>query len=344
MTLEELKYEVFNGEEYKFLWEHPRLKGRLLFICLGGSYSYGTNNEDSDLDIRGVYLDKEDVILNHYEFDQYNDNNTDTVLYGLRKFLKLTEHSNPNIIEMLFCKPEHYLYVSPLGKILLDNRQLFISKRAYDSFGGYARAQLNRLENYLVRENEGEKFMTDEESKQHINRSVQNCLAACTARHFFEKGDVTSEVKKVDGKYGIYLDFHNSNLNVNDFKSILAEVSQVTSSYNEYIGRNNVKKTDKALNKHMMHLIRLFLMGNEILRDGTLHTYRENEHQLLMDIRNGKYRTKNGSVTPKFKKLLKELSDESDRLVEVTNIPDKPDLERIYELIEYPIYSSALFK
>jgi hypothetical protein len=124
----------------------------------------------------------------------------------------------------------------------------------------------------------------------------------------------------------------------------MAETSNVIADYKGTVGQRNKKKDDLHLNKHAMHLIRLYFMCNEILRDGDLHTFRNKEHDLLMDIRNGKYRTEKGSVTPEFKKLLKELSDESDRLVEVTNIPDKPDLERIYELIEYPIYSSVLFK
>ena len=39
------------------------------------------------------------------------------------------------------------IYVSPLGKVLLDNRYLFLTKRAAYSFGGYADSQLRRLKN-----------------------------------------------------------------------------------------------------------------------------------------------------------------------------------------------------
>ena len=45
-----------------------------------------------------------------------------------------------------------------------------------------------------------------------------------------------------------------------------------------------------------MHLIRLYIMCNEILENKTLYTYRENEHEMLMDIRNGKYRDNEGYV------------------------------------------------
>lgn len=49
--------------------------------------------------------------------------------------------ANPNVIEMLGNLPEHYLYVSNAGRMLLDNKKLFLSKQVVHSFGGYATAQ-----------------------------------------------------------------------------------------------------------------------------------------------------------------------------------------------------------
>lgn len=77
---------------------------------------------------------------------------------------------------------------------------------------------------------------------------------------------------------------------------MIGEMSSVVRSYNETIGQRNKKKDDNHLNKHMMHLIRLYIMCNEILENKTLYTYRENEHEMLMDIRNGKYRDNEGFV------------------------------------------------
>ena len=54
------------------------------------------------------------------------------------------------------------------------------------------------------------------------------------------------------------------------------------------------KRNEKALEhgksaKHMMHLIRLYLMCLDFLEKEKIITYREDEHDLLMDIRNGKF-------------------------------------------------------
>ena len=54
MTLEELKQKnqfqnIINSSEYDFLREKP-LGNNIILLGLGGSYAYGTNNENSDLE------------------------------------------------------------------------------------------------------------------------------------------------------------------------------------------------------------------------------------------------------------------------------------------------------
>ena len=66
------------------------------------------------------------------------------------------------------------------------------------------------------------------------------------------------------------------------------------------IGRRNEKAiAHDKLGKHMMHLVRLYYMCFDILEKGEINTYREVEHNLLMEIRNGKYL--NGNRQEKYK-------------------------------------------
>ena len=48
--------KLLDTEEYEFLKTNPRLGKRIMLLGLGGSYAYGTNNENSDIDFRGVTL------------------------------------------------------------------------------------------------------------------------------------------------------------------------------------------------------------------------------------------------------------------------------------------------
>ena len=57
--------------EYEFLRTHPRLGDRIILMGLGGSYAYGTNNENSDIDFRGITLNLPSDLLGLTEFEQY---------------------------------------------------------------------------------------------------------------------------------------------------------------------------------------------------------------------------------------------------------------------------------
>ena len=64
---------------------------------------------------------------------------------------------------------EQYLIKSELGQELIDNSRLFLSKRAIKSFGGYADAQLRRLQNAIARD-----ALPQSDREKHILKSVMN--------------------------------------------------------------------------------------------------------------------------------------------------------------------------
>ena len=72
-------------------------------------------------------------------YDQYTDKNTDTVIYAFNKIIRLLLECNPNTCELLGLNEEHYLYLSPIGRELLANRRVFLSRRAIQSFGSRTR-------------------------------------------------------------------------------------------------------------------------------------------------------------------------------------------------------------
>ena len=55
--------EKINSKEYEFLKKDAHLGDNIILLTTGGSHAYGTNVEASDLDIRGIALEKENEIL-----------------------------------------------------------------------------------------------------------------------------------------------------------------------------------------------------------------------------------------------------------------------------------------
>ena len=172
MTIEQIK-EMVSGESYDFLRTNPHLSGRIMFLTLGGSYAYGTNIETSDVDVRGCAMNSKSDLLGLSNFEQVVNTQTDTTIYGFNKLVSLLLNCNPNTIELLGCRPEHYFFVSEAGREMIDNRHLFLSQKAVNSFGGYATQQLRRLENALARDR-----MSQADNEEHIRKAMERALKA----------------------------------------------------------------------------------------------------------------------------------------------------------------------
>ena len=137
-----MNWELLANPDYKFITEDTILGNNIILLTYGGSHAYGTNIPTSDIDIRGIVFNPVDSLLGVNEFEQYEDRNTDTVIYGLNKMIKLLLGGNPNCIEILGAKPEHYFILSDEGKQLIENRKIFLSRRSIKTFGSYANNQL----------------------------------------------------------------------------------------------------------------------------------------------------------------------------------------------------------
>ena len=124
--------------EYNFIRENEHLGKHMMFVTVGGSHAYGTNVEGSDLDIRGVALNSREDLLGLGEFEHYVDTQTDTTIYSFNKAVKLMCSGNPNMLEQLGNADELVISYSPMTKLLMDNKKLFLSRRVIYSFGGFA--------------------------------------------------------------------------------------------------------------------------------------------------------------------------------------------------------------
>ena len=331
MNVEEVRRKVLFGNEYQFIWNGDYTP---ILVSLGGSWAYCTNNEDSDIDVRGVVLDPKESILGLSNFEQHEVHDTerdiDTVEYGLKKMVKLLLGNNPNCIEILSPQERNIVFINDIGKMLIDNRHLFLSKRAAFTFGAYAKAQFNRMENNLSR------HKYDQEMKeQHMLDSIMGMIKNDNYRYSnLPEGSLylfLDDSNKEDLEKEIYVNCHLDHYPLRDFKSIWSDLQNIVKDYSK-LNQRNRKKDDAHLNKHCMHLVRLLLMGTDILEKEEIITYRENDLDLLMSIRHGDY-MEDGVMSDRFYKLVEDLNKKFEEAAANSKLPEKPNFKGVEKII-----------
>ncbi|WP_300924574.1 DNA polymerase beta superfamily protein [uncultured Clostridium sp.] len=311
--------EIWYSDAYKELRE--KCGDKLCFVTLGGSHAYGTNIKGSDIDIRGVMLPTKEQLIGLSHFEQQEDSNTDTVIYEFNKYINLIKDCNPNTIEMLGGK--QYLIFNEVGEQLINKLDLFLSKKCINTFGGYANAQLRRIENSLCHDE-----YPEEEKVKHIKQTMDVAMTKLEEKNelFFNK---SIQISIQDDKICMSMNFKN--IEIGKIRATLNDLLTIEKVFNK-LGQRNNKKTVEKLDKHMMHLIRLYHMCFEILTEQKVNTYREKDREFLLEVRNGKF-IKDGVITEEGRAYLKELEEKLQQAKEITTLPEKPNYNEIEKFV-----------
>ena len=162
--------------------EMLKKSNRIIFECVAGSIAYGTNNIDSDVDTRGIFVWPKDERISLIDIPKEIANESqDIKYYELEKFIKLAADCNPSIIELMYMPEDCIRLKTKTMDKLIENRGLFVSKKAYHTFSGYAFSMLHKAksQNRFVNNPKSETRPTKEDycfiiplSKDMANMSI----------------------------------------------------------------------------------------------------------------------------------------------------------------------------
>lgn len=124
-----------------------------LYLVIRGSHAYGTNVPTSDIDYSGVFIQPMDDILGNKYIEQINDDKNDIVIYEIRRFLELLQKNNPTVLELLNTPSDCVLYKDNFFDEILKNGDRFITKICANSFGGYAKTQIQKAKGQNKKQN-----------------------------------------------------------------------------------------------------------------------------------------------------------------------------------------------
>ena len=128
--------------------EQDDFRPYIIYRCKVGSKAFGLDNEDSDDDLRGIFLPPANRQWSLYKVPEQIEVKTDVddeVYWEIEKFFKLALKANPNILETLWTPI--VLDSSPIGEKIRTNRSAFLSNHLYMTYSGYVLSQFRRMKN-----------------------------------------------------------------------------------------------------------------------------------------------------------------------------------------------------
>ncbi len=239
-------------------------------------------NSIDDVDLMGIVIGPPETYFGLHEWGSRGTKETkqgkyDLVFYEIRKMFSLLLQGNPNVLSLLWCRPEHYLIKTDIGRQIVEARRLFIGKHVYNAFAGYAYAQLEKME-------------TREPAELREYMAVTAELKARGA-HPNQKGSARPDPEDIERPRevapGIAAD-----VNAWGTDKLLARLRHYQKK-GENIGYLGEKRKELVLahgfdSKNAAHLVRLLRMCIEFMGSGELQVWRDDANELL-DIKRGKW-------------------------------------------------------
>ena len=165
MLLNDL-YDLKNPDGSRLLDCPKFLLTNTLYLTKMGSQAYGVSTDNSDYDVYGLAMPRLGQIFPHLDgcipgfgrqtppfnsFQQHHvkhpneDVEYDFNIFGIVKYFEKCMDCSPNMIDSLFTPDNMVIHITRVGQMVREKRHLFLCKKAWHSFKGYAHGQLHKM-------------------------------------------------------------------------------------------------------------------------------------------------------------------------------------------------------
>lgn len=331
MNVEELKEKV-KSSQYDFLRTDDKLGKNLFLLGVGGSYAYGVEDDESDINAIGITLNSKKEVLTGRSFDRFYEPSTDTVIFSFSKMISLLLDGNPATFELLGLKDDHYLYMSPIAHELLYSRKIFLSKKVVEAYEKFIRKAL-----YAIKQKaDGENIRRDRERLivENMN-AIRNSFGDKYSK--IPSDSIYMYLDDVGNNAGadIFMDISLNHYPLRDYVSLLEDLHTMVDSFGKPGRRKGDALTLDNISKHCMHLVRLYLTLFDILDKQDIITFRGLDRKLLMDVKNGRFLDAEGRPNEEFFKMI----DDFEKRLAVMKATTKLQVEPNYEMIDHFVMS-----
>jgi hypothetical protein len=169
---------VFPGEPSVDAWS--------ILMVYRGSIAHGTylppeQGGICDRDILSICVPPPPFYLGLEEFGsrgtkELRSGPWDVLVYESRKTMRLLLRGNPNVLHVLWVPQRHVLRATPAGELLLASRDLFVGRHVAESFVGYARDQLAKMQSLAFQGYMGEKRKELVRRFGYDTKNAQHCI------------------------------------------------------------------------------------------------------------------------------------------------------------------------
>ena len=191
------------------------IKNNMLgYKYLRGSWSHGIGVEGkSDYDYGGVFFAPKEMILglrsNYVE--QVSDEKNDETYYEFGRWIELLLKSNPTALESLFIDKKFVIGdVHPAIQHIIDNKEKFLCKEAFNPLIGYSIAQIRRATGYNKKCNIPEDFQRRDILDfccTFKNQGSQPIKEFLSENNLDQKYCGLVNIPNMRDTYGVYYDF-----------------------------------------------------------------------------------------------------------------------------------------